>query len=250
MQKRLGKIIVGFAIIVVLFAGCSKTKSLVRANPAYVIAHTDGIIERDDIISVVLAHAPDFGIGSNPFTFEPALEGMVQWSEDGTRVDFKPKAPLPAGKKYLVTFDFKKIGVPDRGYFNFAFRVALPDIALVTEPELKALDTETVMLTGAFSAYAIESSADIERLVTAKLGNKTLNISWSHPGENLHVFTIKEIKRNQKEQKLHLSIDTRKIQGKFVKNFDFSIPEKGRFSLLAVKQASTNTGNAVILTFT
>lgn len=250
MKIRLNKIVIWCAIIVALVFGCSKPSSFVKANPLYVIAHTDGIIERDNTISVVLAHAPETGLGSNPFTFEPALEGTVHWSEDGTRIDFKPKAPLSAGKKYLVTFDFKKLGVPDRGHFNFAFRVALPDIAIVTEPELKAKDAETMTLTGAFYAYAIDSSANIERLVTAKLGNKSLVISWSHPGDNLHVFTIKEIERTQKEQKLHLTIDARKVQGKFVKKISFPIPEKGRFSLLAVKQASTNTGNAVTLTFT
>ncbi len=236
-------------IALALFTGCSQHKASVRPNPADIIAHTDGIIKRDGVISVVLAHAPQTGIGLNPFVFEPALEGTAEWSEDGTRVDFKPKTPLKPGKKYIATFDFKKLGLTEKGFFNFMFRVALPEIQFTAEPELKAVDKKTVMITGSFTAYAIESSADIESLVTAKLGAKPLAVSWSHPGENLHVFTIKAVPRTNKSQKLNLSIDTRKVQGKIYRNFEFAIPEAGTFALLGIKPTSATTGNAITLSF-
>lgn len=249
MKRKQYKIVYVAIILYALFTSCSQHKTLVRPNPVDIIAHTDGIVKRDSVISVVLAHAPQTGIGLNPFMFEPALEGSVVWSEDGTRVDFKPKAPLKPGKKYIATFDFRKLGLADKGFFNFTFGVALPEIQFTAEPELKAIDEKTVMITGSFTAYAIESSADIESLVSAKLGTKSLALSWSHPGENLHVFTIKAVPRTSKAQKLNLSIDTRKLQGKIYRNFEFVIPEAGSFALLGVKQTSSSSGNAVTLSF-
>ncbi|MBN2875680.1 MAG: hypothetical protein JXM71_11340, partial [Spirochaetales bacterium] len=131
-------------------------------DPAIVVAHSDGIVSRHAELSVVLSTGRDAAAleGVNPFTFEPAIDGVVSWSHDGTRVDFKPDEPLKPGKTYRAVFDFSTIGEPSNGWFSFKIRAAEPGFTVVPGPLYAAFDG-SLSIDGTVHADEAPSTADV-----------------------------------------------------------------------------------------
>ncbi|HPB65358.1 MAG TPA: Ig-like domain-containing protein, partial [Spirochaetales bacterium] len=204
-------------------------------DPAFVVAHSDGIVSRFADLSVVLSSGRDADAlrGVNPLSFEPPIAGTASWSADGSRLDFKPAVPLEAGETYRAVFDFASIGEPSNGWFSFRIRAAEPGLSVVPGALYAAFDG-SLSLDGSLRSDDAPASADVERLVSATLGGRRLDLSWSHEGDGLHRFTVKRIPRSVRESTLTLSWDGQIIGASAKGSERYRIPAEGSFELLSV----------------
>lgn len=224
---------------VMALAACSGTarKAEMRdANPALVMAHSDGIVSRFDDISVVLSTGRDIAtVGhDNPFRLEPAVRGTVSWSDDGTRADFKPETPLSPGTTYRVVFDFAALGEPSNGWFSFKVRAAQPGLS-VRPGDLYAAFDGSLSLDGVVRTDDAPSAADVERVLSARLGGASLPVSWSHETSGEHRFTIKRIPRGSVSTMLDLAWNGRPLGSDVHGSQKVRIPAERSFELLSVR---------------
>jgi len=230
-------------------AGGSKT-ALKAPDPAFVVAHSDGIVSRFAALSVVLGTGRDAGklAGANPFTFEPVLAGSVSWSADGSRVDFKPAEPLEPGRTYKAVFDFAALGEPGNGWFSFKVRAAEPGLS-VTPGALYAAFDGSLSLDGTLRSDDAPSTADVERLVSATVAGTPMDLSWSHEGNGVHRFTVKRIPRAGSTATLVLSWNGKPVGSSVKGSARFAIPAEGSFELLSVSGPAAGSPSCLTVAF-
>ncbi len=88
-------------------------------------------------------------------------------------------------------------GIP-KGLPDFRFKIKtiqqsmnINDIGLTSDPKLE----DHMVLTGTLTTADKTENADIEKIISAKQDDATLPITWSHEGNNRHVYTIIGAKR-------------------------------------------------------
>ncbi|HPE89152.1 MAG TPA: MG2 domain-containing protein [Spirochaetales bacterium] len=221
-----------------LSAACSRGRDVAEdraPDPAFVVAHSDGIVSRFADLSVVLSSGRDAGAlrGVNPLSFDPPIDGAVSWSDDGSRLDFRPASPLKPGETYRAVFDFAAIGEPSNGWFSFKVRAAEPGLS-VTPGALYAAFDGSLSLDGSLRSDDAPAVADVERLVSATVDGRRLDLSWSHEGDGLHRFTVKRIPRSERESALTLSWDGKPIGASAKGSERYRVPAEGSFELLSV----------------
>ncbi len=216
-------------------------------DPAFVVAHSEGLVSRFGDLSVVLSSGRDVSAlaGVNPFSFVPELAGTVSWSDDGSRADFKPEEPLRAGASYRATFDFAKLGEPTKLWFSFKVRAAEPGLTVVPGAMYAASDG-SLALGGSVRTDDVPATADVERVVTAKVGGKPLALSWSHEGNGVHRFTVKAIPRAASDDTLELSWNGSPVGSGGRGSRRYTVPAEGSFRLLSV--SGPEPGQAPCLT--
>jgi len=212
-----------------------RTKAEKSPDPSFVVAHSEGILSRFDKVSVILGSGRNnAGLeGANPFSFEPAVDGTVSWSADGSRIDFTPDEPLQAGKVYRVVFDFSTIGEPSNGWFSFKVRAAEPGLS-VQPGSLYAASDGTLSIDGTVRADDAPSTVSVEKVLTAKAGMARLDVAWSHEGAGLHHFTIKNIPRSSSGSTLVVSWNGMAIGSSIHGSRRYAVPAEGSFELLSV----------------
>ncbi len=238
------------ALLAVAGSSCGTARSA-EPNPAIVMAHSEGIISRTALVSVVLSSSRDASrlSGKNPFRIIPAVEGTVLWSEDGTRADFKPSVPLKAGQSYHVVFDFALIGELANGWFSFDIQAEKPSLAFVSEPKLSAGSSGSLNLSGIIKADDVFVSADVEQFLAADLAGRQLAVSWSHPGKGLHHFLIKDIVQQSRDSTLELSWNGKSFGSSDQGKKRLRIPAQGSFEVLSVRGPESEGSAALTVAF-
>lgn len=249
MRKRGWLLVLG--VVLLLFVSCSgKPVALTPANPVLVMAHSQGIVSRLAPVTVILANGRPglLDRNSNPFVFDPPLKGQAVWSEDGGRVDFQPESPLEAGRKYRVRFDFAALGEAFNGWFDFNIQAAQPSFAL-SGLRLSAQKDGLLVLSGVVRAEDLPSTADVESLLQANLAGNRLDVSWSHPGNGLHHFNVRNIARSTAAATLRLAWDGRRLGASGRGRQDFTIPAKGAFEVLSISGPDSTESSALTIAF-
>ncbi len=247
-MKRLMLAMVTVSILSLVSCG---TERIAAPNPAVVIAHSEGIVSRGAVLSVVLSTARESAslAGKNPFRIEPPVPGTVTWSEDGTRADFKPNLPLAAGQAYRIVFDFSRIGEASNGWFSFNVQAEKPGISFVSEPSLSAGKNGGLSLSGIVRARDVSSSADVENYLSARFAGEKLSVSWSHPGNGLHHFLIKDIIQQEKSSALTLSWNGRSFGSREKGDKKIRVPALGSFEVLSVQGPVSEGSRALTVAF-
>lgn len=223
-------------------------------NPDFVVAHSAGIVSRGSAIGVVLSRSRDASAlaGAMPFTFSPAVDGSARWSQDGSRVDFVPAAPLKAGQDYRVVFDFAALGEPENGWFSFELKAAAPNVS-VLPGELYAAWDGGLTLEGLVYAEDIDDGASFERLLSATLGGglrpDALPIAWKSEGEGVHRFTVSGVPQGAAASELTLRWDAKALGSDERGSRSYRVPAAGDFELLSVRGPEPGGPSAVSLSF-
>ena len=249
-RSRAFALALALGLVVVLSSSCSAPRGARAPDPALVVAHSDGLVSRHADISVVLSSGRDVSAlaEANPFSFNPPLKGTVHWSADGTRADFRPASALKAGTVYKAVFDFSALGEPSNGWFSFAVRSAEPGLA-VSPGILYAARDGSLALDGAIRTDDIASVAEVQRLVSASLGGRSLDLSWSHEGMGLHRFTVKGIPQGSKDGELVLAWDGRSAGSKIRGTHRYRIPAQGSFEVLSIQGPQSSDSSAITVSF-
>ncbi len=180
----------------------------------FISSYTSGVMPANGVIEVRIS--PEFATTANRknagslFTFSPSIKGNAEWVDDYTIV-FKPSKILPSGTLFSATFDLGKIGeVPERlKIFPFRIQTLKKDFKVT----IGALESElpegaSYTMRGELVTSDFMPSGDVESLLQAKLGKRSIIIEWEHPENgNTHLFKVQKIVRGKEEMNLNLEWD-------------------------------------------
>lgn len=230
------------------FWQCSGSKATNASNPAfapYIEGYTSGIISKEGNIVIRLAsqvntlQETDAAENRKLITLSPNVKGTTYWSDSRTIV-FDPDEMLDPGKEYVVKLALGKlVEVPkELGEFSFHVKVREPayDLSLdgLKSQTNSALDY--MRFTGNIVLADIEDTPQIEKIIKAELGGKSLPMTWQHnPDARTSTFTIDSIKRSGDESELRLKWDGNAIGSKTKGDKSWAVPSLESFSVLDVR---------------
>ncbi|GAB1433646.1 alpha-2-macroglobulin family protein [Spirochaetota bacterium] len=231
---------------------CSKEniKAYSLPDPAYVVAHSNGIVSRYSEISVVFSDGRDTAklAGKNPFSFYPDIKGQVVWSPEGDRIDFAPEKPLKAGQSYKCVFDFSGIGEAQKGWFSF--NIKTKEAGIVVKPgNLFIARDGSLALSGTLESEELSENAAFKEIVKAVSGKKKLDISWKHDTLSIHEFTVHNIPRSMEEGSLLVFWDGKPLGSKNSGKAEYRIPKDGSFEVLAINPPGEDGTSGISIAF-
>ena len=229
---------------VILFS-CNSKKKWLDVDPAfskYIDAYTSGIISKTSSIKIQLAsdasttHPVGEAVGETLFEFSPDVKGKAVWL-DARTIEFKPEKELTPDKLYTISFKLGKVtGVPSK-YKDFTFNVqTLKPSFKVNEYGLRSAgDKNKMILLGEVMTADIETSAEIEKLLSATQNNKSLKINWQHnEAAKSHNFTVEGIERGTNATELLLSWNGKPMNVDIADSKTIAVPAVGDFKVMNV----------------
>ncbi|NNV54173.1 Ig-like domain-containing alpha-2-macroglobulin family protein [Limnovirga soli] len=233
-----------FAIMLTVIA-CNQNKTPIQVNPAfdkYIEAYTSGVISKKNTLRIQLAadaavtHTMHENIQEELFAISPSVKGTAYWI-DARTIEFKPSEDLQPGTTYQVTFALHKVmDVPSEfKEFKFTIQTLQPSFD-IEDNGLRSTGKETMSLTGNLITADVETSKQVEAIISASFKGKSLPIKWQHnETDKTHAFTIDNLQREAKAEQLTITWDGKplNIAKKGAKNIE--VPAKGDFKVLAIK---------------
>lgn len=260
MRKHLTFFALSLLFSLILFNACSKInkdEAYYLAVSKYVYAYTSGAIGRGDAIRVRFVH-PAVGtdqvgkqVASKFFSVSPAIAGDAVWEDDRT-ILLQPTEPLPYGKKYVGKVALGKIfkDVPSNiQAFEFDFNIRELAFEVITDG-LRTQDASNLrlqQLTGSiFTSESVEAGP-VEKILSAKQGNKALPISWVHKDNNrTHEFYVNNVERGNVRSKVELSWTGEPIGINKKDKMEQMVPALDEFVVLSAKVVQTEIPHVVL----
>jgi len=236
------------ALLLSLFACTGKSKHKPpRIDPGfsnYISAFSSGQLSCESTIRIRLANDCPFALDSGKtmpdklFSFSPAIKGKLSWADARTLV-FTPTEKLIPGRTYDVEFQLGKlINVPQKfKVFRYQFSVLQQAFAVSTEK----LFIDDVNRPDRYQLQGVVMSADvigteIEKVLEASQGDKSLKISWNHdPDKRTHYFQVDSITRGEKEGKVNLTWNGKPLDVNIKGEEVVVIPPRNDYRVVAVR---------------
>ncbi len=208
----------------------------------YISSYTSGIISRTDDIKIKFAKAID-GIepgqeAAGLLKTSPSIDGSAIWEDNRTLV-FTPGSPLTSSTKYEATLALSQVisDVPaDRKDFKFVFEtlkqnyeVSVTGLELYSKTELNKMKVKGLLQTADF----IENSV-VESALKANQNGSSLSVIWEHIGDNIHQFTVQDVKREEDAVNIQLSVDGDGMGVDKNLSRDVEIPGLNNYKIVAV----------------
>lgn len=252
------------------FNSCgSKHDQVISVDPRfheYVAAYSSGIQSRMDPIRIELQNPIDSNLikkkGLEYFetiefleefvSISPKVKGKFRWNNDRV-VQFTPSEPLESNALYTISVDLEKVVDVDRGFENFNFQIATYQQKIkMGMQNLEVMDDynlEWYMLDGYFHCSDLADSADIQKVFTAKLGEKNLPVIIEETNEtNKFKYYVDSIPRTNKRQKLILAWNGSSINSESEGEDEIEIPSKQDFRV-ALCKIEDKEDQIMLLTF-
>ncbi len=204
----------------------------------YIAGYTSGIVSANSVIEI--RFTPEFAAradGKTPpslFTFDPAIKGKTEWTDETTLV-FRPAKLLEPGKTFSGSLNLGKLAEVEGRLkdFPFAFRTLKKNF-LISAGALGCTpsDPDKYVLYGEMTASDYIPSPEAESFLKARAGRKQLPVIWDHTDALVHKFTVTGIERTDKEQKVELEWDGSPGDVRQKGSLSVRIPPSGEFSIL------------------
>jgi uncharacterized protein YfaS (alpha-2-macroglobulin family) len=232
-----------FAAVSIL-ASCGK-KKLVNIDPAfsqYIDAYTSGVVSKKTAVRIVLAadasvtHTLNETVKEEMFNFSPNVEGKAYWI-DARTIEFKPEKDLKPDELYEVNFNLgKAMEVPSKfKKFKFNIQTIKPSFQ-VEENGLRAINKETMTLSGQVVTADVEESARVEKVLSASLDGTKLPIKWQHNEANkTHGYLIENIKRGSSAGSIELKWDGSPLNISLSDKKEIAVPAIGDFKVMDIR---------------
>ncbi|PWT97745.1 MAG: hypothetical protein C5B52_13345 [Bacteroidetes bacterium] len=248
-----------FIFLGFLFAGCGK-KKIASIDPAfgkYIEAYTSGVISKTASVRIRLTvespttHTINEELKEELFNFSPSVKGKAYWVDSRT-VEFKPDENLKPDQLYDIEFYLGKVMQVPAEFkdFHFNFKTLKPSFQ-VTQNGLTVTGNSKnkMQLEGVVETADVESSTEMEKVVTANLGGQSLPIKWNHnESARMHHFLVQDINRGNQASKLNINWDGSPLHINQKDHIDLDVPAVGDFKVLAVK-ASQEAENYTLVQF-
>ncbi len=224
---------------------CSKKEKWIDVDPAYskyIDAYTTGVVSKTTAVRIQLAtdaattHAVGEAVKESLFSFSPSVGGKAVWL-DARTIEFKPDGNLKQDQLYEVNFKLGKVTkVPDK-YSNFKFSVkTIKPSFKISDDGLRSSGTKNKMtFSGDLETADVEEGAQIEKLLSASVNNKSLKINWQHnDAVKTHHFIIDNIDRGTNVANLDLHWNGSPMNMDVKGDRSLAIPAVGDFKVLEV----------------
>lgn len=254
----LGITLLGISVLLIYNGSTKAPAKYNKAFNNYLSAYTSGAISRRSPIIVRFQDAviPESQIGkklkNNPFTFKPGIVGKAMWADTRT-VEFVPDQFLPHNQKYSATIKLGSIvpNIPDSlQNFSFQFRSKKQhfkmSLGLLKPTNQQAMTLHKI--TNKITTNDYIAPEDLEKIVTAKIDNTKLKVTWKHISETEHEFSVDSIQRTAEVRELLFSWNANTIGVKQQGEKSIDIPALGNFSLLS-SNSFNDDGQYVLLVF-
>jgi len=205
----------------------------------YISGYTSGIVPANS--SIEIRFTPEFAAKANKsasglFVFEPSIKGKTEWKNETTLV-FTPSRLLDPGKSYTGGLNLNKLSEVKERLRVFPLRIQTikKDFRIaVGNLECTNADGNSYLLHGQMVTSDFVEPAEAESYLSAKLGHKKMAITWDHPVNQIHYFTITGIERSAKSQELTFIWDGSASGVKQKGSSSVNIPPIGSFIILDV----------------
>lgn len=238
-----------FIILVSLLAFFScqkkevKDESRIESTPSMVSAYTHGIISRESVIRVQfiqeIADSSQLNnpLEKNPFNFTPEIKGSAVWSDLRT-LEFRPEGRLKDGENYKAVIDLAQFSSEDdKNKFEFKF-TAIKQALQISIDGLRTPNPKKMtyqQLTGTLQTSDVEHAIEIEKVLSAKQGNRKLKIIWDHNEDRIiNRFTIDSISRGENASFVKLSWNGKAINVNDKGENTIAVPSLGSFKVTGV----------------
>ena len=221
---------------------------IVHVDPGfstYVEEYSSGIVPVTSSFRVKLTTAVATSIenrkvpvdGSQLFTIDPSIKGECTYN-DGVFA-FKPTENLEEGTEYKINFSLKNVMDVPAKYEELKFNVFT--VKRNFSVSVEGLKTNSSDLAGQYSlqgeifASVPLKSEDVEKIIEAKQGGSVLTVQWEHKvSENRHLFSIRDIKRNDKTSTVDLSWNGKVVDVKVKGEKEIAVPASNEFKLIGI----------------
>jgi len=242
-----------FALIAIFslitFNSCKQkdivAKEMHESVSNYVYAYTTGEISKASPIQIQLtAPIGKEMIGSevdkDVIKFTPSVDGVATW-KDAQTIVFQPNDNLSSNTKYLVKLSleklFNEVQTEAKTFeFNFSTREQHFYISVENLQNDPSGNEKKKQLSGWLNTTDIAESGEIEKIVVASQGGKSLPIKWEHKAGNVkHTFVISDILRGEDASEVEVKWNGKPIgvDKKLTKKVE--VPALGEFKILDAK---------------
>ncbi len=249
-------------ILAMLVSSCGDS-SQQKAKPVsvsnYIYAYTSGVISKASEVRIRFVSdmiKPDEvgnEVESGVFSLSPTVKGKVFWQDQRT-MTFEPENYFQSAKTYKGSINLTKLfdDLPtDLRMYEFEFQTQEQYFNI----SLEGLQIENInepadqIFKGVLTTADIADNEQVEQLLVANQGPSTLPITWNHsPSQKRHTFTIKDIKRKEKDSQLNLVWDGRAMGLDNKGKEEVFIPAIGNFKVLETKLV-TNPEQHILIIF-
>ena len=207
----------------------------------YISSYTSGIVPVNAVIEI--RFTTEFAAKANKeattgiFSFDPAIKGKTEWTDDNTLV-FTPAKLLESGKTYTGEMNLSRLGEVQERLKVFPIRLLTlkKDFSITTGTlECSVGEENTYILNGNLTASDFIEPAEAESYLTAKLEKRKLGIKWDHSDNLVHKFSVEGIVRTEKSQELTLEWDGTSLGANQKGSSVLNIPPSGEFVVMDVR---------------
>ena len=238
-----------FFILIAFFSCTSpeqkKATSSAHQFQEYISGTTSGYIKRSDPIVIKFAsnmiadNETGKTVSGSVLSFSPKIAGEARWASPDA-MEFTPVAPLNWNTTYTATLNLGKIANVPNELKKFQFEFHTPEKQFSVKHSGLTISEKgagVYTLKGVVETSDVFDNAEIEKLLTVSHLNKTLEIMWEHqPKAYLHSFTVNQIIRGEKETKLNLKWDGRKIDvQKNSSEIELTVPSLSNFEMVSAQ---------------
>ena len=205
----------------------------------YISGYTSGVVRSNEPVEI--RFTPEFAAkanrsATNLFTFEPSIKGKTEWKDETTLV-FTPSRLLDPGRTYEGSLNLGKLGSVQARLSHFPLRIqTMKKDFRVTAGALECQDADgkSYVLKGQITVSDIVEPSEAESYLNAKLGKKSIDITWDHSDGLIHKFSVKDIVRTAESQDLSLIWDGSQAGVNQKGSIIVRIPASGEFTVLDV----------------
>ncbi len=209
----------------------------------HISGYTTGIVSVNSVIEI--RFTPSFAARARKetpnglFTFEPAIRGKAEWTDNLTLI-FRPAKILDAGTLYTGKLHLNLIADVSESLKEFPVIIqTIKKDFIVTTGALECqAEGNRYALHGEITASDYIASAEIEGYLQARLGRKKLEIVWDHSDALIHKFTVANIDRTGSAGKVELEWNGNNAKVRQKGSAIVKIPPKGEFSVIDIIQYS------------
>ena len=203
----------------------------------YITGYTSGIISVNSPIEI--RFTPEFAAKANKKTpsgllmFEPVIRGKAEWTDDVT-LKFRPAKTLDPGTVYSGKLNLDRLTEVKESLktFPIRFQTLKKDFIVTTGALESSEEGDKYSLHGQITASDYIASEEVEAYLQAKLGRKKMTVMWDHSDGLIHKFSVLDIYRSDRSQKLELSWDGTQAKVKQKGTALVNIPPSGEFSVI------------------
>jgi len=218
----------------------------------YITGYTSGIISVNSTVEI--RFTPEFAAKANRqtpgglFMFEPVIRGKAEWTDDVT-LTFRPARTLDPGTVYSGKLNLDRLFEIKEALktFPIRFQTIRKDFIVTTVALESSEDGNKYTLQGQITASDYIASSEVEAYLQAKLGRKKMAVTWDHSDALIHKFSVPDIYRSEKSQKLELLWDGTQAKVKQKGSASINIPSSGDFSVIDIITGSGENQNIEIV---